>query len=438
MLTSQQIIQLAPDTSAAKAGTQLAVASKWVRRAVHEKAIWGDCQGSGKEPYQTIIDLSNIAFKCSCPSRKFPCKHGLGLFLLYVDQPNTFSVETDLPEYVNAWLEKRNEKIEKSEKIEHESTKNNPDTGQQKRASAREKKVSGGIAELRAWLNDVARTGIVKVPQSPSQFTRNITARMVDAQAGGLANQLRKINKINFYKEGWQQLLVAQLSKIFLLTESYLHLERLAPAMQRDILAMIGWNIPKEEVLAGESVSNHWAILSKTFEEDSNLLTERIWLYGTETKRFALLLNYYAGDQLPPNTLVEGTTIAASLVYYPSIYPMRALIKEQVSTHTVCPPILGSGDMVTVFETVAAVVSYFPVVEKIPILIQHVRIALQGGQWYLMDQDQQGIALDNTVEICWKILSTTGGRSFACFAIYEYEMLHIQAIWVDEKYYFML
>ncbi|HEX3006901.1 MAG TPA: SWIM zinc finger family protein, partial [Bacteroidales bacterium] len=70
-LKEDQIIALALDASSAKSGKELAVASKWVLRGASEKALWGHCQGSGKLPYQTQVDLLNIAFKCSCPSRKF-------------------------------------------------------------------------------------------------------------------------------------------------------------------------------------------------------------------------------------------------------------------------------------------------------------------------------------------------------------------------------
>lgn len=76
-LTEEQILQLAPDDSSVKAGKGLATLSKWVLRECSGRAVWGHCQGSGKNPYQTVIDLNDIAFKCSCPSRKFPCKHGL-------------------------------------------------------------------------------------------------------------------------------------------------------------------------------------------------------------------------------------------------------------------------------------------------------------------------------------------------------------------------
>lgn len=88
-LTEEQIIQLAPDAASVKAGKGLAVPGKWVLLACSERAVWGHCQGSGKNPYQTAIDLNDIAFKCSCPSRKFPCKHGLGLLLLFAAKPGT-------------------------------------------------------------------------------------------------------------------------------------------------------------------------------------------------------------------------------------------------------------------------------------------------------------------------------------------------------------
>ena len=100
-LTEEQIIQLAPDAASVKAGKGLATRAKWVLLEHSDRAIWGHCQGSGKTPYQTVIDTKNVAFKCSCPSRKFPCKHGLGLLFLYAAQAEQFK-EADEPEWVTS------------------------------------------------------------------------------------------------------------------------------------------------------------------------------------------------------------------------------------------------------------------------------------------------------------------------------------------------
>src|SRR5438034_388094 len=104
--TAEQILALAPDAGSQKAGRDLASARKWKtlgRSEGAEGAVWGECQGSGKDPYQTQIDLSEPAFRCSCPSRKFPCKHGLGLFLLFAASPGDFA-QSEPPAWVADWL----------------------------------------------------------------------------------------------------------------------------------------------------------------------------------------------------------------------------------------------------------------------------------------------------------------------------------------------
>ena len=78
-LTMEQITALAPDAASVKAGRGLVNSAKWPTLGQSANALWGECQGSGSKPYQVSVDLGGPAFKCTCPSRKFPCKHGLGL-----------------------------------------------------------------------------------------------------------------------------------------------------------------------------------------------------------------------------------------------------------------------------------------------------------------------------------------------------------------------
>src|SRR5688572_24897024 len=89
-LNADQVIALAPDASAAQSSRGLAHARQWLKLAQSPEAIWGECKGSAAQPYQVQVDLSGPAFQCTCPSRKRPCKHGLGLLLLYAGQPERF------------------------------------------------------------------------------------------------------------------------------------------------------------------------------------------------------------------------------------------------------------------------------------------------------------------------------------------------------------
>ena len=83
-LTSESVLALAPDASSVKAAQALLKPGQWPTLGFNENAVWGECKGSGSKPYQVEADLSGPVFKCTCPSRKFPCKHSLALLLLRV------------------------------------------------------------------------------------------------------------------------------------------------------------------------------------------------------------------------------------------------------------------------------------------------------------------------------------------------------------------
>lgn len=412
--TREQILLLAPDDASAKAGRQLATKTKWVAAHYNASALWGECQGSGKNPYQTAIDLTNIAFKCNCPSRKFPCKHGLGLFLLYAEDRSAFTAREELPAYVAEWLSKRQVRETARETKEEKPA---DESARSKRAESREKKVSGGLEELRAWLGDVMRSGIAHVPQQAYQFHINITARMVDAQASGLANRLRQINQINFYEEGWQKQLLKRLSAIYMISEGYRNRDNLPASTAQDIATLIGWTIPKEEVLQTEAVADHWIVLSVTMSEESNVTTERIWLYGLGTSRFALLLNFYAGNQPYQTMLVPGIQIDADIVYYPASVPMRALIREQ-------RPVAGRAAQATIpnsfseiYNNISSVLSQNPFTEQIPFMIEDVKAIFTNGRWFVTDLEGLSVPLSNPEDECWNMLAFSGGRLFSAFGV---------------------
>ncbi len=80
--SADRVLDLAPDESSRRsAGCARAAGARGSGAGVAGDVLWGLCAGSGKNPYQVVVDLSGPAYKCSCPSRKFPCKHALGLLL---------------------------------------------------------------------------------------------------------------------------------------------------------------------------------------------------------------------------------------------------------------------------------------------------------------------------------------------------------------------
>lgn len=450
-LTEDQVIALAPDEASVKSGKALASASKWVLRGASDKALWGHCQGSGSLPYQAQVDLQNIAFKCSCPSHKFPCKHGLGLMLLFARNPEVFTKSGE-PEWVTAWLNKRNEKAVKKEE---KASKPVDVEAQAKRAGARVKKVSGGIEDLQVWLKDLIRNGLLTLPERSYEYWQNTAKRMVDAQAPGLAGMVKALGDINYFDDSWKYKVLNQLTKLFLVSESYKNLDSLPEDFQKEIRLLVGFTQSKEELLAQEGVDDHWLVLARTLEDDEQLTIERNWLYGVNTKRFALILQFFVFRQVPELSLIPGTCLHAELVFYQGIDNLRALMKQQKGMADFKLPAFQT-NIASAFEIFSGVITQNPFYERVPMFLGNVRFIRHGLEYFFIDglgSDQSSVPFDSaqgpvegnkseitackanvTNDIALRLLAITGGRPCHIFVIAGENEVEPMAVWVGNNF----
>jgi hypothetical protein len=56
--TVEQVVALAPDPSAARAGRDLANPRRWSRLGLDEASVWGECKSSAAQPYRACVDLA--------------------------------------------------------------------------------------------------------------------------------------------------------------------------------------------------------------------------------------------------------------------------------------------------------------------------------------------------------------------------------------------
>ena len=430
-LSEEQILALAPDEASKKAGRELSNPSKWVSKGFNDKALWGECQGSGSKPYQTQVDLNSIAFKCSCPSRKFPCKHGLGLLLLRARQPDLFKTAAS-PQWVEDWISKRTDREEKKvEKVEKPVDEN----AQAKRAQAREQKINDGIHELLLWIKDIVRNGILNIPEKGNAYWDGMARRMVDSQAPGLANRIKALGATAFWSEGWQSNFMDQLLQLYLVARGYQNLNDVDPLLQQDLKTAIGFNINQEELKATPGIKDNWLVLGKETHAEDKLTVERNWLYGTESNKYALIIQFYVGGQSGQLALTPGMRFQAELVFVPSVSPLRAIVKTQFSEAlpaTVSYRPFAGWQQVAEYET--QVNSGLPFRDELPYIIQNLTPVKYNKQWWLLDEKQQLAPLKPGFKQLWNLLALSGGEAMCMAVIGKENEFEPIGVWHHETY----
>ena len=432
-LTEEQILQLAPDDSSVKAGKGLATLSKWVLRECSGRAVWGHCQGSGKNPYQTVIDLNNIAFKCSCPSRKFPCKHGLGLLLLYARQADQFSPAEE-PEWVATWLAKRTEKAEKKEQKAKSETPID-EAAQAKRQEKRHQNVLGGISDLEIWMKDLLRNGFLNVPERAYALFDNMARRMVDAQAPGLAGRLRAMQEIDFESDNWKSDFTESMGKLYLLMQGYRNIDRLSDEWKSEIRTLIGYPQSKENVLAGEPMADSWLVLHKQSRKVNDVNTDIYWFYGKRNGRFAKYLSFAVAGTISTENWIPGSVYEGALCFYNGTgHCRRALFKESIlSEKTFVPDCCPDLKQAATVYRQAMLANPFS--EDIPLLVSEVTIVRNGKDYMLLDNAAHAIPVKMPEEVYIDILAITGGHPFSSLVIVNGDLWELKSIWYNKEYH---
>lgn len=367
-----QVLALAPDASSQKAAKGVSSPGKWSGSGATADAVWGECAGSGSKPYRACVDLSEPAYRCSCPSRKFPCKHALGLLLLW--SADGVPAAEEPADWVGEWLDGRRGRAAKAAQAgaARAAGAAEPGAADGRRAALRERRVTAGLSDLERWLADQVRQGIAG-SRRHDQWD-DLVKRLVDAQAPAVAGSLSRLGAV-LDGDDWPARLLGEYALLHLLCVAHRRLSvpdgagdggsagdptgpggvgeaappgaaggaglpaggreapdegvfrETAPAgLLERVRDRIGFPVTKEEVLARDGVRDLWDVLGRRDEEHDRLIARRVWLRGRATGRAALVLSFAPVGQALDASLVTGTTIDADLAFYPGSAPLRAVV----------------------------------------------------------------------------------------------------------------
>ncbi|MFQ6144928.1 SWIM zinc finger family protein [Streptomyces seoulensis] len=416
--TADQVLALAPDDASRRAGSRLATAGPWsAAGSSDEGAVWGLCEGSGKKPYRTAVDLADgaaPAYTCTCPSRKFPCKHALGLLLLWAGD-ETAVPTGQAPDWAEQWLSGRRRRAAQPAGAAGGAPGPADPEAARRRAERRAERISAGATELEQRLADLVRGGLAAAEQAGYGLWEETAARMVDAQAPGLAARVRELGAIPSSGPGWPVRLLEECALLHLLDQGWLRRERLPAALAATVRSRVG--LPG--AADGPPVRDRWLVLAQYDTADARLTTRRIWLYGADCGRTALLLSYGAAGRAPDLALPVGLALDAEVAAYPGAAQSRAALGERFA-----PP-APTGVRPPGVTPARAVARYGealrddPWLDAVPVTLREVIPVPDGDSWQLADAGSDS-ALPLTPQArarpgLWRLVALSGGAPVTVF-----------------------
>jgi hypothetical protein len=422
-LSLAKIEALAPDQAALDAARHLLKAATWPTLACDDAGlVWGEAQGSGATPYRVVVSELDAGNKCTCPSRKFPCKHSLALMWVRAEGKLTFVTGTP-PQWVNDWLSRRRgpspatptagagprasfgDGISGGEGVAASDPKAEARAVAQRgrKRQEREATILAGLDELDLWLSDQLERGIAFFVANAASACRPIVKRLVDAQAAALATRLDSLpSRLFSIPEAERpEAAVIELGILHLIAEAYRRQDALDPALCEDVRQIVGWTQTRDALLADATAvrsAGRWHVIaSRTEVQPDKLRRRETWLWrenGGDGLRFAVLMDFIPLLGAATGWMV-GETFEADIVYFGSPVPLRALIATQTSPTSTAQaiPMRPEAGLAQAWQVYEEALGARPWLGDWPLLFKSARVRRSGEALFLTDPADAGLCL---------------------------------------------
>lgn len=429
-LSLAKIEAMAPDQGSLDAARKLLKPANWPTIAEDGSGLlWGECQGSGATPYRISVTEMDAGYKCTCPSRKFPCKHSLALMWMRAEAKTPFVVAAP-PDWVKDWLSRRRgpsaapqsaddagkpkasigQTVEAEEIIDPKAEARAAAARERNRKD-REASIANGLDEFDLWISDQLDTGIAAFAGNAGQLCRVMAPRLFDAKASGLALLVDTLPARLFaLPEAARPLAAAEeLGQMHLLADAYRRQDLLPSALRQDVRQTIGWSMTREALLDDPDalrMTGSWRVWATRVEVQPDKLRRiETWLLGQFCH--AVLIEFVpVSTGASSSGFSVGDSFEAEFVFYPSPVPQRAIIARQTTgaAESEAPLDLPNQDLPTAYEAYERALAEKPWLWNYPLAFGQARVRRAGEQYYLAGQGLS-LPLDRSqAASCWPLL----------------------------------
>jgi hypothetical protein len=464
--TPEQVLLLAPDKSAAATATTAADPGSWSAAGCDDHAVWGQYVATSAEPYEVAVDLDGPAFACTCPSRKVPCKHCLGLLLLHAH--HRVVPAKRLP-FVQQWMQRRDRHPtakpadqrtdlagsgddEVATRPDDAGTRTNrrdtpADPQRQARRLDRAQRMRSGLIELDRWLADRVRTGLASPELADVATWDRVASRLVDAQCGGLANRVKRVAALVGAHSVWHQDVLEEMAVLHLLAQGALRTSTLPEELADGVHSATGLTVAKDDVLAGVPSTATWSVVGQSRVREDRITVQRTWLFApgsepadapldsgsapTWEPTWAMVLAFGAFGNEVTTGYPVGIELDADVHWYPGATALRALVGRVHGDprRSVRRPIASTLDAGIAASGWA--LAREPWLERYPVMVRVVPTPLGNGRWALVDDTGSAPIVPGFWRLA-ELVAISGGRPVTVMGELSAEGLLPLTVWADE------
>lgn len=448
--TLEEARALAPDAASLKAAEKLLLPAKWLGLSRAENLLWGQCKGSGKSPYDVCLDTQARRGRCSCPSRKQPCKHVVALAQLSVSAEMLFS-PSELPEKLAEKMASQRSDASKAPQKKYKAPELTPEEEalQQERYDRRRfEQIAQGIEELELWLQDLFRQGLAQINPKTRDSATHLVARLVDTQAPALGRRVARLGQLleqsASHTPHWPAQCAEVLGQIGLLMQGFYRFASFERDVQADIKAQLGWPQRRKDVEHLQAATESWWVIGQIQQQDKDLTARRSWVYALDSQSLGLVLDFNFRGQGYPAHYQRGAIYRAAGKYFPASVPLRLILQDPELEHADAQTLSAAfpearESLQELLHCWSEQLAKNPWLEQWPSLLAEVQIFDCAGRYWV--QDAQGCRLPAALNPLdyWRFQALSGGRPLSLFvewngrylrplsAFYAQNFAHVQA-----------
>ena len=428
----------------------LAQPAFFAQRSFFEKIVFAEMPVATGAAHRVALDLGSGGLYCSCPFRPRPCVHAQALAALHAREgAAVFEEKNALPDWAVALLSGTAQPAAPTPS----STAEEKSAARQQRRLERLERAANGLDDLERWLHDAMRQGLATlVGEDPGAFA-HIASRMADASLPGLSRWLRLLGQVSPNRPDWAERVLDGLAQCYLAVRAFRKRDELSEGLLADLQAFVGITTRREEVLAsGERIADDWAVVALREEplEGSDRL-RRTWLLGLSSEKFALLLDFDVARQGFPPAFRPGTVQRGTLVFYPSAWPLRAVMDgplpaspggegDGLSLATngtwsrVSPLPGGLGGADDALARYALTLAANPWLPQMPLLLTDVVPVSENDRFTVCDAEGKSLPVAVLNNTGWQLLALSGGLPVSIFGEWDGAVFLPLAVLADGRW----